>query len=123
LKNKLKRGKLCMNNTKVIANSINHHDYRLENDYINQNEDDTIRSVPFIYTRRASSLGEFFTRLYLFDSNKSYGSHKNRAFKDESHKGSMDSLNGEEKKDASKEDLEQEEGTSLNRIFRNLTKA
>ncbi|KAL0119390.1 hypothetical protein PUN28_007715 [Cardiocondyla obscurior] len=84
LKNKLKRSKLCMNNTKVIANSINHHDYRLDNDYINQNEDDTI-------------------------SNKSYGSHKNRAFKDESHKGSMDSLNGEEKKDASKEDLEQEE--------------
>ncbi|XP_032685136.1 sodium channel protein para isoform X29 [Odontomachus brunneus] len=84
LKNKLKKGKLCMNNTKVIANSINHHDYRLDNDYINQNEDDTI-------------------------SNKSYGSHKNRAFKDESHKGSMDSLNGEEKKDASKEDLEQEE--------------
>lgn len=34
-----------MNNTKVIANSINHHDYRLDNDYINQNEDDTIRSV------------------------------------------------------------------------------
>lgn len=32
-----------MNNTKVIANSINHHDYRLDNDYINQNEDDTIR--------------------------------------------------------------------------------
>lgn len=34
-----------MNNTKVIANSINHHDYTLDNDYINQNEDDTIRSV------------------------------------------------------------------------------
>ncbi|KAG7205597.1 hypothetical protein KM043_007563 [Ampulex compressa] len=84
LKNKLKKGKLCMNNTSVIANSINHRDYRLDNDYINQNEDDTI-------------------------SNKSYGSHKNRAFKDESHKGSMDSLNGEEKKDASKEDLEQED--------------
>jgi len=65
---------------------------------------------------------EFLTRLYLFDSNKSYGSHKNRAFKDESHKGSMDSLNGEEKKDASKEDLEQEEGTSVNRIFKNLIK-
>lgn len=47
MKNKLKRGKLCMNNTKVIANSINHHDYRLDNDYINQNEDDTIRSVNF----------------------------------------------------------------------------
>jgi len=114
-----------MNNTKVIANSINHHDYRLENDYINQNEDDTIRSVAFTYTPHVSSSGEFLiiSRLYLFDSNKSYGSHKNRAFKDESHKGSMDSLNGEEKKDASKEDLEQEEGTSVNRIFkRNLTK-
>ncbi|XP_046815820.1 sodium channel protein para isoform X3 [Vespa crabro] len=84
LKNKLKKGKLCMNNTKVIGNSINHRDYRLDNDYINQNEEDTI-------------------------SNKSYGSHKNRPFKDESHKGSMDSLNGEEKKDASKEDLEQDE--------------
>lgn len=43
LKNKLKKGKLCMNNSKVIANSINHRDYRLDNDYINQNEDDTIR--------------------------------------------------------------------------------
>ncbi|XP_076682987.1 sodium voltage-gated channel paralytic isoform X35 [Andrena cerasifolii] len=84
LKNKLKKGKLCMNNSKVIGNSINHRDYRLDHDYINQNEDDTI-------------------------SNKSYGSHKNRAFKDESHKGSIDSLDGEEKKDASKEDLEQEE--------------
>lgn len=52
----------------------------------------------------------------LFNSNKSYGSHKNRAFKDESHKGSMDSLNGEEKKDASKEDLEQEEGRSDIRV-------
>ncbi|KAK2588265.1 hypothetical protein KPH14_004294 [Odynerus spinipes] len=84
LKNKLKKGKLCMNNTKVIGNSINHRDYRLDNDYINQNEEDTI-------------------------SNKSYGSHKIRPFKDESHKGSMDSLDGEEKKDASKEDLEQDE--------------
>lgn len=51
--------------------------------------------------------------MYCFYSNKSYGSHKNRAFKDESHKGSMDSLNGEEKKDASKEDLEQEEGKTI----------
>ncbi|XP_017797362.1 PREDICTED: sodium channel protein para isoform X1 [Habropoda laboriosa] len=83
LKSKSKKGKQCIN-SKVIANSINHRDYRLDNDYINQNEDDTI-------------------------SNKSYGSHKNRAFKDDSHKGSMDSLDGEEKKDASKEDLEQEE--------------
>lgn len=47
LKNKLKKGKLCMNNSKVIANSINHRDYRLDNDYINQNEDDTIRWIYF----------------------------------------------------------------------------
>lgn len=47
LTNKLKKGKLCLNNSKVIANSINHRDYRLDNDYINQNEDDTIRQVPY----------------------------------------------------------------------------
>lgn len=47
LKNKLKKGKLCMNNSKVIANSINHRDYRLDNDYINQNEEDTIRWIYF----------------------------------------------------------------------------
>lgn len=111
-----------MNNTKVIANSINHHDYRLD-DYIN-NEDDTIRSVRFKIFRyfKIFRLGLKYLDILgnivksvansniFFNSNKSYGSHKNRAFKDESHKGSMDSLNGEEKKDASKEDLEQEEG-------------
>ncbi|XP_032452139.1 voltage-gated sodium channel alpha subunit isoform X9 [Nasonia vitripennis] len=81
LKNKM-RTSLCLNNTKALVNSINHHrDFRLDHDYMNHNEDDTI-------------------------SNKSYGSHKNRSFKDESHKGSLDSLDGEEKKDASKEDLE-----------------
>lgn len=42
------------------------------------------------------------------NSNHSYGSHKNRPFKDESHKGSLETLDGEEKKDASKEDLEGE---------------
>ncbi|XP_048512260.1 sodium channel protein para isoform X30 [Athalia rosae] len=83
LKNKLKKGKLCMNNTKAIGNSINHHDNRMEHEYMNHHEEDTI-------------------------SHKSYGSHKNRPFKDESHKGSVDSLDGEEKKDASKEDLDQE---------------
>ncbi|XP_041772292.1 sodium channel protein para isoform X25 [Anopheles merus] len=36
---------------------------------------------------------------------KSYGSHKNRPFKDESHKGSAETMEGEEKRDASKEDL------------------
>ncbi|XP_046749969.1 sodium channel protein para isoform X1 [Diprion similis] len=83
LKNKLKKGKLCMNNTKAIGNSINHHDNRMEHEYMNHHEEDTI-------------------------SHKSYGSHNNRPFKDESHKGSVDSLDGEEKKDASKEDLDQE---------------
>ncbi|KAG5673892.1 hypothetical protein PVAND_003895 [Polypedilum vanderplanki] len=44
---------------------------------------------------------------------KSYGSHKNRPFKDESHKGSAETIDGEEKRDVSKEDLgidEDEEG-------------
>ncbi|XP_065082797.1 sodium channel protein para isoform X27 [Ochlerotatus camptorhynchus] len=36
---------------------------------------------------------------------KSYGSHKNRPYKDESHKGSAETMEGEEKRDASKEDL------------------
>lgn len=47
---------------------------------------------------------------FFFLSNKSYGSHKHRPCKDESHKGSMESLDGEEKKDLSKEDLEHEPG-------------
>lgn len=41
---------------------------------------------------------------------KSYGSHKNRDFKDESHKGSAETIDGEEKRDVSKEDLGIEEG-------------
>lgn len=41
---------------------------------------------------------------------KSYGSHKNRPFKDESHKGSAETIEGEEKRDASKEDLGVDEG-------------
>lgn len=43
LKNKLKKGKLCMNNTKAIGNSINHHDNRMEHEYMNHHEEDTIR--------------------------------------------------------------------------------
>ncbi|XP_043273603.1 sodium channel protein para isoform X4 [Venturia canescens] len=85
LRNKLTRERLSINNTKAIGNSINHRDYGLDRDYINHHDEDTI-------------------------SNKSYGSHKNRPFKDESHKGSMDSLDdGEEKKDASKEDLDDQD--------------
>nr|QLB38372.1 Nav5-2 [Apolygus lucorum] len=66
-----------------IGNSIgNHQDNRLDTDYIrNRYDEDSI-------------------------SNKSYGSHKHRPLKDESHKGSMESLDQEEKKDLSKEDLE-----------------
>lgn len=41
---------------------------------------------------------------------KSYGSHKNRPFKDESHKGSAETMEGEEKRDVSKEDLGIDEG-------------
>lgn len=37
-------------------------------------------------------------------SMKSYGSHKNRMFKDESHKGSAETLDGEEKRHLSHED-------------------
>lgn len=43
-------------------------------------------------------------------STNTYGSHKNRPFKDESHKGSAETMDGEEKKDASKEDLDQDGG-------------
>lgn len=55
-------------------------------------------------------------KCYLQDddtiSQKSYGSHKIRSFKDESHKGSADTIDGEEKKDASKEELGLEEGNT-----------
>lgn len=37
-------------------------------------------------------------------SMKSYGSHKNRMFKDESHKGSAETLDGEEKRHLGHED-------------------
>lgn len=43
---------------------------------------------------------------------KSYGSHDHtkRAYKNESHKGSAETLEGEEKRDVSKEDLGIDEG-------------
>lgn len=118
LKNKLKKGKLCMNNTKAIGNSINHHDNRMEHEYMNHHEEDTIRLALnshvfkncdqffFFFFHKIKYLGSSIV-LFL-NSHKSYGSHNNRPFKDESHKGSADSLDGEEKKDASKEDLDQE---------------
>lgn len=60
--------------------------------------------------------GGFSKKWFLFVqdddtiSQKSYGSHKNRPFKDESHKGSAETMDGEEKRDASKEDLGLEDG-------------
>ncbi|XP_035912748.1 sodium channel protein para isoform X17 [Anopheles stephensi] len=85
LKNKAKKNKQIMNNSKVIGNSIsNHQDNKLEHEL----------------NHRGVSLQDDDTA-----SIKSYGSHKNRPFKDESHKGSAETMEGEEKRDASKEDL------------------
>lgn len=74
-----------MNNyIQMIGNSINHQDNRLEHEL----------------NHRGLSLQDDDTA-----SINSYGSHKNRPFKDESHKGSAETMEGEEKRDASKEDL------------------
>ena len=56
-------------------------------------------------------------KFLFYFSNKSYGSHKHQPFKDESHKGSMESLDQEEKKDSSKEDLEHEPGKFMTVLF------
>ncbi|XP_052752160.1 sodium channel protein para isoform X20 [Galleria mellonella] len=84
--NKYKKGKLLMNNINAITD--NHRDNRLDCELNHHGypiqDDDTI-------------------------SQKSYGSHKIRSFKDESHKASTDTIDGEEKKDASKEELGLEE--------------
>ncbi|XP_065366014.1 sodium channel protein para isoform X5 [Calliphora vicina] len=81
--NKPKKSKF-LNNTTMIGNSINHQDNRLEHELNHRGlsiQDDDTASI------------------------NSYGSHKNRPFKDESHKGSAETIEGEEKRDASKEDL------------------
>nr|AAB47604.1 voltage-sensitive sodium channel [Musca domestica] len=81
--NKPKKSKF-MNNTTMIGNSINHQDNRLEHELNHRGlsiQDDDTASI------------------------NSYGSHKNRPFKDESHKGSAETIEGEEKRDVSKEDL------------------
>lgn len=68
----------------MIGNSINHQDNRLEHELNHRGlsiQDDDTASI------------------------NSYGSHKNRPFKDESHKGSAETIEGEEKRDVSKEDL------------------
>lgn len=81
-------------NVQMIGNSAPHHqDNRLEHELnprgLSIQDDDTA-------------------------SMKSYGSHKNRPFKDESHKGSAETMEGEEKRDASKEDLGMDEGMDRN---------
>ncbi|XP_055854948.1 sodium channel protein para isoform X10 [Episyrphus balteatus] len=81
--NKTKKSKY-LNNSTMIGNSINHQDNRLEHEL----------------NHRGLSLQDDDTA-----SINSYGSHKNRPFKDESHKGSAETMEGEEKRDASKEDL------------------
>ena len=69
----------------MIGNSINNHqDNRLEHELNHRGlsfQDDDTASI------------------------NSYGRHKNRPFKDESHKGSAETMEGEEKRDVSKEDL------------------
>lgn len=73
----------------MIGNSINHQD------------DNRLEEL----NHRGMSLQDDDTA-----SIKSYGSHKNRPFKDESHKGSAETMDGEEKRDVSKEDLGIDEG-------------
>lgn len=87
LKEKLKKGKLNLNNSKMIGNSFtgNYSDNRIENEYYSQHEDDK-------------------------ESTVSYGSHRKRGYKEDSHKGSLETFDGEEKKDASKEDFDIGEG-------------
>ncbi|KAL0271720.1 UNVERIFIED_CONTAM: hypothetical protein PYX00_008718 [Menopon gallinae] len=77
--------KLALNNSNIIGNSFTRFrpDSRIESESLTNRDEDTY-------------------------SNKSYGSHKKRIYKNESHKGSMDTLDGEEKRDTSKEDLEVE---------------
>ncbi|XP_055699426.1 sodium channel protein para isoform X18 [Phlebotomus papatasi] len=93
LKNsKSRKSKALANSTNIIGNSILHQDNKLEHEL----------------NYRGLSLQDDDTA-----SIKSYGSHKNRPFKDESHKGSAETMEGEEKRDVSKEDLgldEDEEG-------------
>lgn len=71
----------------MIGNSFtgNYSDNRIENEYYSQHEDDR-------------------------ESTVSYGSHRKRGYKEDSHKGSLETFDGEEKKDASKEDFEMGEG-------------
>lgn len=87
LKEKLKKGKLALNNTNIIGNSYTgvHPDNRLDSDYLTHHDDDTY-------------------------SNISYGSHRKRIYKEESHKGSVDTLEEDKKRDDSKEEMDDEIG-------------
>jgi voltage-gated sodium channel type II alpha len=94
-----------MNNIKATGNSIKeNHDNRLENSVI-QRDDDALRwGLCFAIV--------FKLTCSIF-STKSYGSHKNHPYRNDSHKGSVETIDdddteGEEKRDASKEDLDQD---------------
>lgn len=100
-----------MNNTKAIGNSI--HDNRLDNSVIHRTDEDALRLV----YEGIIKVEEQRVTEDCCCSTKSYGSHKNRPFKDDSHKGSIETMDddeeeGEEKKDASKEDLDQDGGST-----------
>ncbi|XP_059479446.1 sodium channel protein para isoform X5 [Neocloeon triangulifer] len=89
LKNKIKKGRMLNNIKAGTGNSIKeNHDNRFDNSVIHR-DDDAL-------------------------STKSYGSHKNHPYRNDSHKGSVETIededtDGEEKRDASKEDLDQDE--------------
>lgn len=87
LKEILKKGKLALNNTNIIGNSYAglHPDNRIDSDYLTQHDEDTY-------------------------SNISYGSHRKRIYKDESHKGSVDSAEGDDKGDFTKDESDGELG-------------
>lgn len=103
-----------MNNINAITD--NHTDNRI-NCEINHHRYPIQVKTYFTYLLLFKTLIVFNFIIYILNfqdddtiSQKSYGSHKIRSYKDESHKGSADTINGEEKKDASKEELGLEEG-------------
>ncbi|XP_045512248.1 sodium channel protein para isoform X6 [Pieris brassicae] len=108
--NKYKKGNILLNNINAITDNhtdnrinceINHHGY-------------PIQVSTFLLNQNLYNVYPIIFQILNFQdddtiSQKSYGSHKIRSFKDESHKGSADTIDGEEKKDASKEELGLEE--------------
>lgn len=104
-----------MNNINAITD--NHRDNRLECELNHHGYPLQVCIIYKVIVKVYYTYENFFILIfvpYFQDddtiSQKSYGSHKIRSFKDESHKGSADTIDGEEKKDASKEELGLEEG-------------